>query len=100
VALTLKTDTMGWWNKRDNKSPEPYIPAEGKTVKINPKNEKPSLEGTDFELEGKKYRFKIAKFRVPNVNDGQPITAAEAKATPEALKYLVENGSQVIEEIV
>ncbi len=75
------------------------IPQEVKTVKINPKAEKPSLEGTDFEFGGKKYRFKVAKFRIPAVNDGQPITAAEAAVTPEALKYLVENQCAVIEEI-
>lgn len=71
-----------------------------KSVKINPPVEKPSLSGTDFELDGKKYRFVIAKFRIPDINDGQPITAAEAKVTPEALQYLVSNGSKVIEEIV
>lgn len=86
--------------KRKTPAPQPIIPAEGKTTKINPAVEKPSLDGTDFTYEGKSYRFLIAKFRIPDVNDGQPITAAEAKATPEALKYLVENGSKVIEEII
>lgn len=70
-----------------------------RSFKINPEKEKPELDGSDFEIGGKKYRFRISKFIIPEINDGKAITALEAKASPEALAYLVNNKSSVIEEI-
>lgn len=62
--------------------------------------DKPIMEGTDFEYGGKNYRFRVGSFIVTDFNNNLPITAAEAKASPEVLKYLVESGSAIVEEAV
>ncbi len=65
-----------------------------KDVKI-----KPILPATTFEVDGKKYRFIIAYFKVCNYNDNQPVTAEEALADKNLLAQLVQEGSGVIEEV-
>lgn len=72
---------------------------EKKTVTFNPPSPQVPLSECDFELDGKKYKFVIPRFRIPDINDGQPITALEAKVTPEALRYLVDNKSACIKEL-
>lgn len=58
--------------------------------------EKPTLPEKAFKVEGKSYKFVVARFNVPGIGI---MTAKEAIADKDVLKKLVEAGSAVIEEV-
>lgn len=60
------------------------------------KQDIPALPEKPFKYDGKSYKFIVAKFFVPGVGI---LTAKEALTDKEVLKYLVESGSTVIEEV-
>ncbi|NJO93021.1 MAG: hypothetical protein HC831_31735 [Chloroflexia bacterium] len=62
------------------------------------KVEKPSVPSTQFEFGGAKYRFTVAHFRIPGLNNNQPILAKDALQEEEILEHLVNIKSGVIEK--
>lgn len=70
-------------------------------MKKDKKVEKPAIPGAVFQLQqyGAKYKFTRPWFRIPGMNDGNPILAKDALKDEALLSYLVKNKCGVIQEV-
>jgi hypothetical protein len=63
------------------------------------KVEKPSVPTAQIEVDGKKYNFTVATFRIIGKNDNQPILSKDAIKDETILAHLIEKKSAVLEEV-